>query len=96
MVYPRNARSLAAWIPLAHGDLVGIVGTFPPLERSLANAGAKVVAMPHEPADVADAATSLAHLVVLASDTRDPWLAPGAAAGVIRAGPCCSASATGG
>jgi hypothetical protein len=86
MVYPRNARSLAAWIPVAAGDLVGIVGTHPPLEQSLANAGAKVVAMPHRPADDPGPAVPLAHLIVLDADARDAWLAPGAVAGVVQVG----------
>jgi hypothetical protein len=86
MVYPRNARSLAAWIPVAAGDEVGIVGTHPPLEQSLANAGAKVVAMPPEPSDNLPPAGQLAHLVVPAAVTKDPWLAPGVAAGAVRAG----------
>lgn len=86
MVYPRNARSFAAWIPVAGGDMVGMVGTHPPLQKSLANVGAKVVDLPREPVDDLALATPLAHLIVLTATADDPWLAPGAAAATVRPG----------
>jgi hypothetical protein len=83
-VYPRNARSLAAWIPVADGDVVGMVGSYPPLRTSLVNAGAAVVTLPRVPP--ADLTETLAHLVVPAAGARDPWLAPGAVTAAVRAG----------
>jgi hypothetical protein len=83
-VYPRNARSLAAWIPVADGDVVGMVGSHPPLRKSLVNAGAIVVRLPRVPP--ADLTEPLAHLVVPAAGPRDPWLAPGAVTATVRAG----------
>lgn len=80
MVYPRNARSLVAWLPVVPGDVVGMVGTHPPLQQSLAHAGAKVIDLPPEPPDDRSLTGPLAHLVLLASRPDDPWLAPGAAA----------------
>jgi hypothetical protein len=79
MVYPRNARSLVAWLPVVPGDVVGMVGTHPPLQQSLAHAGAKVIDLPSEPSDDPSLPGPLAHLVVIAAEADDPWLAPGAA-----------------
>lgn len=74
MVYPRNARSLAAWIPVASGDLVGMVGEHPPLQQSLERVGAKVVDLPPGRGPGPDT-PPLAHLVVLPTTADEPWLA---------------------
>lgn len=86
MVYPRNARSLAAWIPVTPGDLVGMVGLHEPLERSLVNAGAKVVPMPRDPSGDPGVTDPLAHLVVLSDNLDVGWLAPGVAADAVGPG----------
>lgn len=86
MVYARNARSLAAWIPVVAGDVVGFVGTHPPLQQSLERAGATVTILPPEPSDDLPLTAPLAHLVMPVAGAGDAWLAPGVAARVVRPG----------
>jgi hypothetical protein len=79
MVNPRNVRSLAAWIPVAPGDVVGVVGAYPQLRTSLERSGATVVPLPARPDDGA-AAELLAHLVIPDAVSAGAWLTPGAVA----------------
>jgi hypothetical protein len=83
---PEKRAIVPRLISVAGGEAVGMVGTHPPLQKSLANAGAKVVDLPSEPVDDLALTAPLAHLVVPVAAADDPWLAPGAAAATVRPG----------